>query len=836
MSKKTPKLRPLPLARSRCIFNENPDFSEVHAAVCHHILSSQGRDPERASPRDIYKSLAYTMRDQLVERWITTQQSYYKSKRKRVYYLSLEFLIGRSLGNSLINLDLEDEAAVALEELGFSLEDIREEEADAALGNGGLGRLAACFMDSMATLGIPAYGYGIRYEYGLFYQRIIDGHQAESPDNWLRYGTPWEFERPQYLHPVNFYGRVNTWYDADGRMHKAWEDTEEVMAMACDLLVPGYRNGQVLNMRLWTARASREFDLGFFNRGNYITAVEEKVRSETISKVLYPSDELREGQELRLKQQYFFVAATFQDIFRRFDKSGEPCENLGDLVAVQLNDTHPAIAIPELMRLFVDLRGMDWDTAWRVCVAVFGYTNHTLMPEALETWPVDLMGRVLPRHLEIIFEINRRFLLEVAERFPDDPDRIRRMSLISEDGVKKVRMAHLAVIGSHSINGVAALHTHLMRTRIFADFAAMFPERFNNKTNGITPRRWLLKCNPQLAALICDHIGDGWITDLEKVRGIEPLADDPGFRERWRAVKAENKKKLVTHIERHCDIRIDPESLFDVQVKRIHEYKRQMLNILHVICLYHRLLADPGLEVPKRTVIFAGKAAPSYWAAKQIIRLITGVAAVVNADRRIGDRLRVVFVPNYGVSLAEKIIPAADLSEQISTASTEASGTGNMKFAINGALTIGTLDGANIEIREAVGADNIFIFGLTAEEVERERLEKTLPPAEICRRNPEIGEVVAAIRGDVFSGRNPGLFQALVDSLMNPDDPYLVLRDLEEYLLCQERVGRLFFDQDEWSRRAILNVARCGRFSSDRTIREYARDIWGVKTFSEEKK
>jgi len=829
MTMKKKKLRPLPLARSRCIFTEHPDYAEVHAAVCHHILSSQGRDPERANKRDIYKSLAYTMRDQLVERWINTQQSYYKSQRKRVYYLSLEFLIGRSLGNSLINMDLADEAAVAVEELGASLEDIREEEDDAALGNGGLGRLAACFMDSLATLGIPAYGYGIRYEYGLFYQRIIDGFQAESPDNWLRYGTPWEFERPQYLHPVNFYGRVKTSYDPDGGLRKEWVDTEEVMAMACDILVPGYRNGQALNMRLWTARASREFDLGFFNRGNYITAVEDKVKSETISKVLYPSDELREGQELRLKQQYFFVAATFQDIFRRFDKTGEGCEKLGSLVAVQLNDTHPAIAIPELMRLLVDQRGVDWETAWQVCIEVFGYTNHTLMPEALETWPVDLLGRVLPRHLEIIFEINRRFLEEVAHRFPGDEGRIRRMSLISEEGAKKVRMAHLAVIGSHSVNGVARLHTHLMRTRIFADFAEMYPERFNNKTNGITPRRWLLKCNPGLAALISEHISEGWITDLDRIREIEPIADEPEFRARWREVKLANKQRLAAHIEKHCAIKVDPASLFDVQVKRIHEYKRQMLNILHVICLYQRLLADPSLEVPDRTVIFAGKAAPSYWMAKLIIRLINGVAETVNSDRRINGRLRVVFVPNYGVSLAEKIIPAADLSEQISTASTEASGTGNMKFALNGALTIGTLDGANIEIREEVGEENIFIFGLTADEVERERREKTLPPGEICRRNPEIAAVVAAISSGEFSPNEPDLFQPLVDSLMSPDDPYLVLRDLEDYMLCQERVSALFFDPEEWSRRAIFNVARCGRFSSDRTIREYARDIWGIK-------
>ncbi len=819
------------LARSRCVFNERPSADEVRAAICHHILSSQGRDPERAGPHDVYKSLAYTLRDQLVERWINTQQDFYRAGKKRVYYMSLEFLVGRSLGNSLVNLGLEDEAAQAVEELGFSLEEVREREDDAALGNGGLGRLAACFLDSMATLGIPGYGYGIRYEYGLFYQRIVNGYQAESPDNWLRYGTPWEFERPEYLYPVRFYGRVETWFDEDGRMRKEWVDTEEVMAMACDILVPGYRNGCVLNMRLWTARASREFDLGYFNRGNYVFAVEEKVMSETISKVLYPSDELREGQELRLKQQYFFVAATFQDIFRRFDKRGEPCERLADHVAVQLNDTHPAIAIPELMRILVDNRGMAWEDAWKVCVQVFAYTNHTLMPEALETWPVELLGRVLPRHLEIIYEINRRFLADVENRFPGDVGRLRRMSLICEEPVKSVRMAHLAIVGSHSVNGVAMLHTRLMRERIFADFAEMFPERFNNKTNGITQRRWLLKCNPGLAELITGRIGDGWITDFGQVKRLEPLADDPDFRRRWREIKRNNKEALAAYIAGTCGVRVDPASMFDVQVKRIHEYKRQLLNVLHVICLYRRIKAGRGLDIAPRTVIFAGKAAPSYWTAKLIIKLINSVAAVVNADPRTQGRLRVVFVPNYGVSLAERIIPAADLSEQISTASTEASGTGNMKFAINGALTIGTLDGANIEIREAVGEENIFIFGLTADEVERERREMRMPPSEICRRNPEIRDIVAALRSDEFCPAEPGLFQPLVDAIMRPDDPYLVLRDLEDYIRCQERAAALYLDADEWSRRAILNLARCSRFSSDRAVMEYAREIWRVKTF-----
>lgn len=819
------KIPPLP-----CRVTTQPVCTEsLRSTIAHHLLSFLGRDPQRAGKRELYKAIAYTLRDFLIEKWIQTQKSYYTKKRKRVYYLSLEFLIGRSLGNSLINLGLYDEFDEALKELGHDLEDIREEEEDAALGNGGLGRLAACFLDSMATLGISGYGYGIRYEYGLFYQRLIDGYQVENPDNWLRYGTPWEFERPLNLFPVNFYGRVQHYRDRNGKYRADWVETEEVMAMACDLLVPGYDNDYVINMRLWTARASREIDLDYFHRGDYIAAVHNKVRTETISKLLYPSDDIKEGQELRLKQQYFFVAATFQDIFRRFKKKHDSFDSFSDEIAVQLNDTHPAIAIPELMRMLVDMEQMPWDRAWKICVNTFGYTNHTLMPEALETWPVDLVGRVLPRHLEIIYEINRRFLDEVASRYPGDPDRLRDMSIIQEGPVKKVRMAHLAMVGSHSVNGVAELHTRLLKTRIFSNFHEFFPGRFNNKTNGITPRRWLLKCNPGLAGLITEKIGNQWVTDLDELRKLEGHADDPSFQNKWRGVKRANKVRLARFINDTCAVTIDPDSLFDVQVKRIHEYKRQLLNILHVISLYHRILDNPDSSIPPRTVIFGGKAAPSYTRAKLIIKLINSVAEVVNNDNRTNGRLRVVFIPNYGVSLAEKIIPASDLSEQISTAGTEASGTGNMKFALNGALTIGTLDGANIEIREEVGSENIFIFGLTAEEVEAEKGNPARTPATICAENEEICRTVDSIRTGVFSHGDPLLFQGIVDSIMSDHDPYLLLRDLEDYLRCQQEVERLYMDQGQWTRRSIFNVARMGKFSSDRTIREYARDIWGVK-------
>ncbi|WP_448873932.1 glycogen/starch/alpha-glucan phosphorylase [Desulfobulbus propionicus] len=797
--------------------------------IQHHLMSFQGRDPDRAGDPDVYRALSYALRDVLMEKWIKTQKTFYAEKMKRVYYLSLEFLVGRSLGNAIINMGLMDEVTQALEQLGYDLETLRECEEDAALGNGGLGRLASCFMDSIATMKIPAYGYGIRYDFGLFTQKIVDGYQVETPDSWLRLGSPWMYERTSFMYPVQFYGHVTGSTDNDGRYRAHWTDTQIVMAMACDMLVPGFRNDHVINMRLWRAKASRELDLSFFNVGNYISAVESKVRSETISKVLYPSDDISEGQELRLKQQYFFVAATFQDILRRYRKENETFDDFPNQVAVQLNDTHPAIAIPELMRLLMDIEGLGWELAWDICVRTFAYTNHTLMPEALETWPVDMLGRVLPRHLEIIYEINRRFLEEVACRYPGNLRKIQEMSLIDEGPVRRVRMANLAIVGSHSVNGVAALHTELLKNYLFRNFHKMYPQRINSKTNGITPRRWLLKSNSALAELIGERLGYDWVVDLEKLRDLEPLAEESGFREQWREVKLTNKKRLAKLIASTCALTVDPTTMFDIHVKRIHEYKRQLLNVLHVIHLYQRLITRPEEAEIRRTIIFAGKAAPSYHKAKLIIKLINSVGEVVNNDPRIADRLKVVFIPNYCVSLAERIIPAADLSEQISTAGTEASGTGNMKFALNGALTIGTLDGANIEILEEVGKENIFIFGMTAEEAEYEKKCKSRKPWQIYENNGEVREIIDAIRGGAFSNGNSELFKPLVDDLLSENDPYLLLLDLESYLQCQRLVEEVYADKETWTRRSILNVARMGKFSSDRTIREYAEQIWGVR-------
>ncbi|ADW16903.1 glycogen phosphorylase [Desulfobulbus propionicus DSM 2032] len=802
---------------------------EFKKCIQHHLMSFQGRDPDRAGDQDVYRALSYALRDVLMEKWIKTQKTFYAGKMKRVYYLSLEFLVGRSLGNAIINMGLMDEVTQALEQLGYDLERLRECEEDAALGNGGLGRLASCFMDSIATMKIPAYGYGIRYDFGLFNQKIVDGYQVETPDSWLRLGSPWMYERTSFMYPVQFYGHVTATTDENGRYRARWTDTEIVMAMACDMLVPGFKNDHVINMRLWRAKASRELDLRFFNAGNYITAVENKVKSETISKVLYPSDDISEGQELRLKQQYFFVAATFQDILRRYRKDNDTFDDFPNQVAVQLNDTHPAIAIPELMRLLLDIEGLGWELAWNICVKTFAYTNHTLMPEALETWPVDMLGRVLPRHLEIIYEINRRFLEEVALCYPGNLRKIQEMSLIDEGPVRRVRMANLAIVGSHSVNGVAALHTELLKNYLFRNFHEMYPDRINSKTNGITPRRWLLKCNQELSGLIGDKIGYDWVVDLDRLRDLETYCDDPAFHQRWQAVKLVNKKRLAKIIAATCCIEVDPETLFDIQVKRIHEYKRQLLNVLHVIHFYQRLITRPEEAVTPRTIIFAGKAAPSYVKAKLIIKLINSVAAVVNNDPRVGSRLKVAFIPNYCVSLAERIIPAADLSEQISTAGTEASGTGNMKFALNGALTIGTLDGANIEIREEVGADNIFIFGMTAEEAEYEKKCKSRKPWQIYERNPEVREIIDAIAGGAFSNGDTELFRPLVNDLLSENDPYLLLLDLESYLQCQRLVGEVYADRATWIRRSILNVARMGKFSSDRTIKEYAEEIWGLK-------
>ncbi|MFC1830939.1 glycogen/starch/alpha-glucan phosphorylase [Thermodesulfobacteriota bacterium] len=829
MSRPTPDIlsEALESKGSKAFFSETSE--SIRDSIIHHLLSFQGRDPERSGASDIYKALAFTLRDIMVEKWIKTQKTFYAKKKKRVYYLSLEFLIGRSLGNSIINLGLYDEVKQAVSELGFSMEEIREQEEDAALGNGGLGRLAACFMDSIATLKIPAYGYGIRYEYGLFNQQLIDGYQVERPDNWLRYGTPWEFERRLPVFSIQFYGKVSTYQDDKGCYRSKWIDTQDVMAMPCDIMVPGYMNDHVINMRLWAARASSELDLTHFGEGDYIGAVQQKVSSETISKVLYPPDHNYAGQELRLRQQYFFVAATFQDIMRRFKKNNETFDKFPDRVAVQLNDTHPAIAIPELMRILLDLEGLNWEKAWDICTRTFAYTNHTLMPEALERWSVDMIGKVLPRHLQIIYEINQRFLDQVSQHYPGDLGKIGRMSIIEEGYPKKVRMAYLAIVGSHSVNGVAALHTQLLKDKVFKDFDNFYPDKINSKTNGITPRRWLLKSNPDLSGLINEKIGTGWEVDLDKLRELEPFADDREFQKRFREIKLNNKYKLADYIGISTGVLVSHETMFDVQVKRIHEYKRQLLNALHVIHLYHQFVTSEQTDLAPRTVIFAGKAAPSYWRAKLIIKLITSIGEVVNNDPRIGDRLKVVFLPNYNVSQAELIIPAADLSEQISTAGTEASGTGNMKLALNGALTIGTLDGANIEIREEVGADNIFIFGLTAEEAEYERIHNSRTPVQICRENDDIALIMEALSSGTFSHGDRNLFQPLIDSLMSPHDQYLLIRDLESYIDCQNRVNEAYLEPQLWTRMAILNVARMGKFSTDRTIRQYANEIWGIE-------
>ncbi|NOR23089.1 MAG: glycogen/starch/alpha-glucan family phosphorylase [Desulforhopalus sp.] len=796
--------------------------------IIHHLMSFQGRDPERSGAQDVYRALAYTMRDLMVQKWIATQKTFYAKEKKRVYYLSLEFLIGRSLGNSMTNLGILEDAKQAVEELGFDMADIRDQEEDAALGNGGLGRLAACFMDSIATLKIPAYGYGIRYEYGLFFQKLVDGYQVEGPDNWLRNGTPWEFERQMPIFSVQFFGNVTSYQDKNGRYRAKWVNTKDVMAKPSDIMVPGYKNDHVINMRLWSAFASRELDLTDFSRGDYIGAVESKVSSETISKVLYPPDHMYAGQELRLKQQYFFVAATFQDIMRRFKKKHTGFDRFSSMVAVQLNDTHPSIAIPELMRLLLDIEGLGWEEAWEITVNTFGFTNHTLMPEALERWSVEMMGRVLPRHLQIIYEINHRFLDEVAQKYPGNERKLREFSIIEEGPVKMLRMAHLAIIGSHSVNGVAELHTQLLKERIFPDFHAFFPGRFNSKTNGITPRRWLLDINPELALLISSKIGADWITDLDELRGLEAYVDDPEFLADWGRIKLNNKEHLADYIKKKCKVTVDPLSMFDIQVKRIHEYKRQLLNALHLIHLYQRIIHGEAEGIAPRTAVFAGKAAPSYWRAKLIIKLITSIGDVVNKDPRVKDRLKVVFLPNYNVSQAEIIMPAADLSEQISTAGTEASGTGNMKFSLNGALTIGTLDGANIEIREEVGEENIFIFGMTAEEAEFERKNISRTPWQVCQQNESIKNVIESISDGSFSNGDKELFKPLVESLMDKHDPYLLLLDLDSYLECQDKVNDAFLDPRAWAKTAIFNVARMGKFSADRTIKQYSEEIWSI--------
>ena len=793
-------------------------------ALADHLLYSQGKFESLAVLHDYYMALAYTVRDRLVQRRVQTVKKHILRDVKVVYYLSVEFLLGRQLGNNLVNLGLYEKSRQVLGEFGVPLEDLLEQEEEPGLGNGGLGRLAACFLDSLATLEIPARGYGLRYDFGIFDQQFQDGWQVECPDQWLRLGNPWEIPRPEYQVEVKFGGHTEAGRDEQGRYRVRWIPQQTVFGTPYDLLVPGYRSNTVNSLRLWSARASQEFNLQVFNAGDYISAVADKILSENISKVLYPSDNTPQGRELRLQQQYFFTSCSLQDILRLYRRNHENFEQFPQKVAIQLNDTHPAVAIAELMRLLVDEHDLDWEPAWSITQKAFAYTNHTLMPEALECWPVSLFGRLLPRHLEIVYEINRRFLDEVWHKYPGDLARLERLSLISEGPQKLVRMAHLACVGSHAINGVALLHTKLLKQDLLRDFSQLWPEKFSNKTNGVTPRRWLLLSNPRLAYLISQKIGQDWIAHLEELKCLEACADDGEFLRRWHQVKKDNKRELAAYIRHQNGMEVDVDSLFDVQVKRIHEYKRQLLNLLHIIALYNRIKRNPDAEVLPRTFIFAGKAAPGYYVAKLLVKLINSVAVVVNNDPDVRDRLKVVFLANFSVSLGERVYPAADLSEQISTAGKEASGTGNMKFALNGALTIGTLDGANIEIREAVGAENFFLFGLTAEEVSALK-SGGYNPWDYYSANPQLQEVLAQIASGYFCPDAPDLFKPIVSELLHRDS-YLLLADYQSYVDCQEQVAAAYRDQEHWTRRSILNVARMGKFSSDRTIREYCQEIW----------
>jgi glycogen phosphorylase len=805
--------------------NETPTntVEALRRSIVERLFYSVGKDLPSATQRDWMFAVFHAVRDRIVKPWRETLQQSRENNAKRVYYLSMEYLTGRALVNALLATDLYDAVRQACTQLGADFDALVEVEHDPALGNGGLGRLAACFLDSIATLGLPGMGYGIRYEYGMFRQRIVNGQQMEEPDNWLVDGNPWEFVRPELCYPVRFGGRLTS--DENDVVH--WVDAEEVIATAHDNGVPGYGLASVATMRLWSARASSALNLEAFNRGDYMRAVEDKNRSENVSRVLYPEDSTEHGKELRLRQEYFFVSASMQDILRRYLRKHGNFDALADKVSIHLNDTHPALAIPELMRLLIDEHRIPWDDAWSLCTRIFSYTNHTLMAEALETWQVDLMGGLLPRHLRIIFDINSRFLASVHARFPDDPGLLGRVSLIDENGERRVRMAYLSVLASHKVNGVSRLHSELIVRTIFADFARLFPDRFCNKTNGITPRRWLAQANPPLSALIDSRIGTGWRRHLDQLSQLRPLAEEDEFKSAFRLAKQQNKQRLVKYIaDQLHGPKLDPQGLFDVQIKRMHEYKRQLLNVLHVITRYHRILAQPQANWVPRTVIFAGKAASAYYMAKLVIRLINDVARVVNADRVVGDRLKVVFLPDYRVSLAEIVIPAADLSEQISTAGTEASGTGNMKFALNGALTVGTWDGANIEIAEQVGLDNIFIFGNRTEQVEALRANG-YQPRSYYENNFDLKYAIDRLRDGAFSRDEPRRYADVVRSLLDSDH-YLLLADYADYVATQDKIDQAYRETMDWTRRSILNVAGMGLFSSDRTVQEYATEIWGV--------
>ncbi|HVU15644.1 MAG TPA: glycogen/starch/alpha-glucan phosphorylase [Candidatus Didemnitutus sp.] len=808
---------------------DSPTVDRLRALIQHHLISTLARHAGSATPRDWWVATALAVRDAIHERLIATQAVHNAENVRRIYYFSLEYLMGRLFGNNLLATGLFETAKEALLSLGQDFERIREAEVDMGLGNGGLGRLAACFLDTLATMDYPALGYGIYYEFGLFRQEFDHGQQIEHPDNWTIFGDPWEVVRPEYTQEVQFFGRVENVFDDRGNSRPRWVDTKTILGVPHDIPIAGYKTKTVNLLRLWASKASQDFDLAAFNRGGYVEAVTEKAVGETVSKVLYPNDKTEHGKELRLMQQYFFVACSLRDIQRRhFRNPANSWDNFADKVAVQLNDTHPAIAIVELMRMLTDNEGMEWDPAWEVVKRTFAYTNHTLLPEALEKWGTTLFERVLPRHLQIIYEINERLLREVDRKWPGDNDKKRACSLIEEHGSKQVRMANLAVAGSHAVNGVAALHTDLLKKDLFPEFDALFPGRFQNKTNGITPRRWLLKSNPRLASLITGKIGDGWARDLDQLKRLEKWADDPVFQREFMAVKRANKVDLAAVIRGECNVEVSPDALFDVQIKRLHEYKRQHLNLLHILALYRRLLQNPNLDIVPRVFVFAAKAAPGYDLAKNIIRAINVIGQHINDDIRVRNKLKVAFLPNYRVSLAEKIIPAADLSEQISTAGKEASGTGNMKLSLNGALTIGTLDGANVEIREEVGDDNIFIFGLNVDEAKDLR-NRGYNPWDYYQGDEELRAVVDWLGSEYFTPGESGAFGQVHGSLLHGGDPYLVLADYRKYSDAQVRVDAAFRDPKRWARMAILNTARMGKFSSDRTIREYADEIWNLK-------
>jgi starch phosphorylase len=808
----------------------DPSVAAFRTLIQRHLISTLARHEGSATPNDWWVATALAARDTIHERMIATQAVHNAQNVRRIYYFSLEYLMGRLFGNNLLATGLLDCAREALSSLGQDFEKIRDAEVDMGLGNGGLGRLAACFLDSLATMDYPALGYGIYYEFGLFRQEFVNGHQVEHPDNWIIFGNPWEVVRPEYTQEVRFFGRVENVFDDRGNYRPRWVDTKTIIGVPHDIPTAGFGTKTVNLLRLWASKSSEDFDLAAFNRGGYVEAVREKSYGETVSKVLYPNDKTENGKELRLMQQYFFVACSLRDLIRRHLRNpANSWANFADKVAVQLNDTHPAIAVVELTRILVDEQGMTLDAAWAIVSKTFAYTNHTLLPEALEKWSVGLFEKVLPRHLQLIYDINARLMQTVEVKWPGDNEKKRVCSIIEENGGKMVRMANLAVAGSHTVNGVAALHTALLKKDLFPEFDALFPGKFQNKTNGITPRRWLLKSNPRLSALITKRLGsEDWVCNLDLLRGLEKAADNAAFQQEFMAVKRANKVDLAAVIKAECGVEVSPDALFDVQIKRLHEYKRQHLNLLHILTLYRRLLQNPGLDLVPRVFVFGAKAAPGYDLAKNIIRAINVIGARINADTRIGGKLKVVFLPNYRVSLAEKIIPAADLSEQISTAGKEASGTGNMKLSLNGALTIGTLDGANVEIGEEVGADNIFIFGLTVEEVAA-LWAKGYNPWDRYNADEELRAIIDWLGSEYFTPGEHGAFGALHHSLLAGGDPYLLLADYRSYCEAHARVDAAYRDAKKWAKMAILNTARMGKFSSDRTIREYADQIWKLK-------